>query len=513
MSKARSSLFLSAASFFGLGVNFLALPWLIKWIGPGEWGLFIFLLTISLYVGLIDVDLSNGAIKRMTEAFHAGDDERAWRVQRCQFGAHIFMALAGCAAFVLLGLVLALPTTGGFVAHREWLMPLVGINFLINALSAAMGPPFVAGERFAEMAIRDSVQRILSLAMGIYAAYAFGTLFAYMVAWNAGALIGFAVNFITLKLSFPAFRLRPAWDKAIIKDLFVIGVRGYPHRIGSIISNSVHLPLMAYAGSTVTPTRYQLAGRIPEAIMSVLSPSISTVLPQMTREASSDPSAFARSIERYSMMSLGIGISFILVPAGFGAALLDIWARNNPALTAQAPLVMLLLGGYFTLELFYMTMTRAFHALGKPHCIAPFSLFNAATTLALTYPVVLRFGIVGVAVQNLAINGLILIPMTLAVKSWAAPELPSLRIAAKACMGLLVGAAVASAAFILMGTAALESRPWIALAMAPVFCGVAFFLLAALKLAPVPKEIASLAAQFRYRRPADADLATSREVA
>ena len=37
-------------SIFVRGI--LVLPWLILWIGPGEWGLFIFLQTISLYVGL-----------------------------------------------------------------------------------------------------------------------------------------------------------------------------------------------------------------------------------------------------------------------------------------------------------------------------------------------------------------------------------------------------------------------------------------------------------------------------
>lgn len=513
MSKARSSLILSAASFFGLGLNFLALPWLIKWIGPGEWGLFIFLLTISLYVGLVDVDLSNGAIKRMTEAFHEGDSERAWRIQRCQFAAHILLAVAGFAFFVLLGSVIPLPKTAEMIAHREWLIPLVGVNFLVNALSAAMGPPFVAGERFAEMAIRDTVQRILSLSLGIYAAYAYGSLFAYMLAWNAGALIGFVLNFVTLKLSFRGFRLSPTWDRAILHDLFVIGVRGYPHRIGSIVSNSVHLPLMAYAGTAETPARYQLAGRIPEAVMSVVSPSVVTALPQLTREASSDPRAFAKSIERYSMISLGVGISLILVPAGFGKALLDIWARNNPALTSSASSVLLLLGLYFTLELFYMTMTRAFHALGKPHCIAPFSLFNAAATLALTYPIVLNYGLVGVAVQNVAINALILVPMVFAIRKWAAPSLDARRHILMAVSTIAIGSGIAVSAYLLVRTPLFLARPWLSLATTPLFAVATLAILVGLKLVPLSDDLRRRLRREGSGKEGPGELVAARDVA
>ncbi|MFY9233984.1 MAG: oligosaccharide flippase family protein [Fimbriimonadaceae bacterium] len=466
------------------------------WIGPDEWGLFIFLQVISLYVGLIDVDLSNGAIKRMTEAFALGDREGAWRVQRCQFGAHIALAGIGFLAFLLLSTVLPLPQTALPIEQAGWLFFLTGTNFVINALSAAMGPPFVAGEKFAAMAIRDSIQRVLAMAVAVWAAYTYGTLFAYLLAWNVAALFGFVLNFITLKISFHDFRLAPAWDRSIMKDLFTIGVRGYVHRIGSVLANSVHLPLMAYAGNAATAARYQLAGRIPEALMSVVSPGMQTVVPHLTREAADDPQAFAKSVERYSLIALGAGIALILVPAGFGKAFLDLWARGNPALSASASLVLVLLGGYFTLELFYMMLTRAFHALGTPHYAAPFTLFNAAATLVLTVPVVLNLGIAGVAAQNLAVGLVMLVPMVLVVKKRAASELDVSRHVFRAVASLALGAAISVAAFWLVRTPVLEGRPWLALALVPLFSACAFGLLVRLGLVPMPHAIA---ARFRSK--------------
>jgi O-antigen/teichoic acid export membrane protein len=498
VSKARSSVVLSAASIFGLGLNFLALPWLIRWLGPAEWGLLLYFQTLSLYVGLIDIGFTNGAIKRMAEAFGDEDRAQAWKVQRCLFWVQLALGTGGLFIFALLALGVAtsasfaaflLPTTNEHIYRLEWLLPLIGTSFWINAATGALTPVFVAGEKFGSMAVRDAIQRVLSLALGLIAARTYGTLFAYLLASNIGAVLGFLLNFVTLRRAFPDFALRPQFDKHVFRDLSIIGGRSYVHRIGSMLANSVHIPLMAKAGGAVLPTQYQLAGRVPEAIKAIVDPISQTVLPHLTREAAKDRQLFARSVERYSMIGLGLGISLILVPAGFGSAILAVWAKNNPALTPVSHIVLLLLGIYFTFELFFIMLTKAFYALGTLHYMAPFSLFNAAATLVLTVPVVRNFGLVGIAVQNVAIDLAQLVPMLWVVKRYAAPDLRLWSQLRNILIAMGVGVGVALGAFWLVNFEPIASHPWLALAFIPIASAVTFALLATLRPVPLPEDL------------------------
>jgi peptidoglycan biosynthesis protein MviN/MurJ (putative lipid II flippase) len=280
--------------------------------------------------------------------------------------------------------------------------------------------------------------------------------------------------------------------------LMILGFRGYVHRIGSLLANSVHLPLMAFAGSAALPTRYQLAGRIPEALQAVVSPISQTIVPQLTREAADDPKVFARSVERYSMIGLGLGISLILVPSGFGLALLQIWAKDNPALVPASSLVLLLLGIYFTFELFFIMLTKAFYALGNPHYMAPFSIFNGVATLVLTLPMVLNFGIVGVGVQNVLIDAAQLVPMLLVVRKRAAPDLNVGGQVFAVVLAMVVGSGIAAGAYWMMRISPFVDMPWIGLALVPVFSAASFFLLVGLRLVPMPEDLRKL---LRRRAP------------
>jgi O-antigen/teichoic acid export membrane protein len=501
LSKAKSSIFLSAASLFGLGLNFLALPWLIRWIGVNEFGLFGYLQVIALYVGLIDLGYTHGAVKRMTEAFGRGDREQAWLVQRCLLTVHIRLGLIGFGILALISVTAASspglagwlfpPGTSG-VYQRDFLLVLIGGSFLLGAVSGALAPVFIAAEKFQSMAVRDAVQRIVSLAAGLWAAYTYGTLFAYILASTLGTITGFLFNFFTLKRSFADFRLRPGYDKEVFRDLKQIGVRSYVHRIGSMMANSIHKPLMAQADSAAMIARYELASRVPEAIKAIVDPVSQTVLPQLTREAATDSSAFARSVERYSMIGLGLGVSLILVPAGFGLAILKVWAGNNPAVTPVTDIVLLLAAVYFTFELFYIMLTKAFYALGNMHLMAPFSIFNGVATLLLTVPMVRNFGLVGVAVQNVAIDLVQLVPILLVVRRHAATDLRVWSQAVNVLIAVGIGAGIAVGAFYMMRLEVFARSPWLAIALIPVFSAATFFLLVGLRLTPLPEDVRKL---------------------
>lgn len=508
MSKAKSSIFLSAASVFGLGLNFLALPWLIRWIGVNEFGLFGYIQVIVLYVGLIDLGYTHGAVKRMTEAFGREDREQAWLVQRCLTTIHIRLGLIGFGILALLsGAAAASPAIASWlfppgtadVYQRDILLVLIGVAFFIGAISGALAPVFIATERFQSMAIRDALQRIVALAAGLWAAYTYGTLFAYILASTLGTVTGFLFNFFTLKRAFADFRLRPGSDKEVFKDLRTIGARSYVHRIGSMMANSIHKPLMAQADSAALIAKYELASRVPEAIKAVVDPVSQTVLPQLTREAADNSTAFARSVERYSMIGLGLGISLILVPCGFALAILKVWAGNNPAVTPVTDVVLLLLAIYFTFELFFIMLTKAFYAQGNMHYMAPFSIFNGIATLLLTVPMVRNFGLVGVAVQNVFIDLAQLVPMLFVVRKYAAKELRVWSQLFNVLLSVGIGITIAVGSFYMVRLEVFANSPWLAIALIPVFSGATFFLLVGLRLTPMPEDVRKL-----LRRPGKA---------
>jgi O-antigen/teichoic acid export membrane protein len=472
------------ATGIGVVLQLLAVPLYRQWLGEDGYGIVLFLIALIGYVGLLDLGFGHGAIKRMVEALEAGDLERSQRIQRCHLFLQVGLSLLGLAVFGSFALYVQTPP--GYQLgpdQRSLLFVLTGVQFAFVALHANMSAVYVSHELFVRAAVRDAAIRLGSVALTVAAVAVYRHPIAFLASTALTGAVGFVVNLAAVRRYGHNYHLLPRWDGGIARDLAIIAFRGYLHRMGSVVSNSAHMLIIPYATQAAVLARYHIPSRIPEALNNILGTSAQTVLPKLTRDALVPGPGFARSIDRYAMIGLCLGLAFVLIPSAFGEPLLELWLRGD-AIPGGA-LVVLLLGIYFALELYFAFIAKVFYALGNQHRLALFSLFNAVATIVLTIPMVRAYGIVGVAAQKVLIDLLQIVPMALVLRRHASSEFSVGRHLVRVSAALAIGIGLAVGLY--LAGQALQTL-WFLLAL-PLAAVVTVLVLAGLRLMPVPEGI------------------------
>jgi O-antigen/teichoic acid export membrane protein len=166
-------------------------------------------------------------------------------------------------------------------------------------------------------------------------------------------------------------------------------------------------------------TVYTVSCRISEVMSDILTPMVSTTLPQLTR-AHNEPKKFSGLIVRNGLIAVSIGCSFILIPASFGHCALTIWLdKDTLAGSPNVDIVVLCMGLYRVFELLYSSLASPFYAAGQVQRLIVFSTFNAAVTAGATYFAYMKGGLVGVGLMNAAIGIAQFVPLLLVVKNLA----------------------------------------------------------------------------------------------
>jgi O-antigen/teichoic acid export membrane protein len=328
LSKVANSTYLIAANALATAIQFVSVPLLLRWIGKPAYGVYLYVAVVAVYVGVATPNLYNAAQKLLTERFSAGDEEGAWRLQQTQLALALLFALLSGGLFSVLGCLLHLAG-----ADRRTLFTMFALYSGVYALALVNGSlvaVLASRELFRSVAIRQSLEPLASAAAALGLGYWLRTPVAVVAGSLCGSLIGFTLNVVTLKRSFPGFRLRPLLDRSAAAELWRIAVRGWPQTIVLAVSGSADRMLLPAAGLGPTAIAdYAIPYRLPETLNRLLSPALATVVPELTRLNASDPRRFAPKLHRYGLQSLLLGCALILVPSGFAGPFLKLWLGDQ----------------------------------------------------------------------------------------------------------------------------------------------------------------------------------------
>jgi len=486
MSKTRGSIGLVAAKLVQLGLQVVAVRLYLKWLGQDGYGIVLLFTALAPYLFLLDLGFTVAAQRLMTQRLSEGDPEGAKRVHRCLIYLNAWITLASAVAFFGLFLFLPLKAPGITTIERVWIFVAAGAQFLATWLNFTLVAALMAYERFRRLAALNAIASIVTVLLGIAAAYWWRSPQALLGANAFSALVILTINAHALK---PVFGYVPLWgtyDPDITKELRTVGLRSYVHRAIGGLASSTDKVLLGSVIGTRELSQYAVPTRLPETLYDTLSPVYTTTLPELTRARTSQDPKLPTILEHNSLLVLGLACGALLVPCGFGSPLLIVlFGEAFP----QGDVVCVLVALCKSVELFYAALAMLFYAEGRPDRLVPLTLANAVGMAALTIPAFQWFGFGGIA----ALKALITIgqfwPIMALVRSNLGASDAVRRLSMRALLILLIAAGFALAAMYTSRASWMTDAPWLSLVLAPIAAALYVALIVGTRICPLPSGV------------------------
>lgn len=472
--------------------QFISLPVFNRVLGPGSYGVLMFIAVVKMNAGLLDLGLPVGGQQSQAALFHTSQQE-AWKSHRCNLYLSLVVGLTGLILLSVFGPIIGIPKHSPAVGDIRILYVLSGAQFFFEYFRNALNAPHYARERFGNLAILQSVVPAGCAIINVAAVLIWRTPTALATGWVFEALAGILVSVYLIRKGEPDFPLMPKFDRGYAIAIFHIGIRTLSGSFASRIGGSADKLIIGWILGPTQLAYYTYACRIPQVIQEMLTRITDSVVPEMTRMRN-NARVFSDLARRNSLIILTVGAPAILVVCGFGDSILRAWMRKE--IPAGAP-VCALMAGYFTIELLYGAITRTFLAKNTMHYLMGFAWFNALATMFLTGPFARRFGIVGGAHMNLGIDLVQLVPIIWLTTRVAATEVKMANLLVSVSLILGVSAAFCFGGYWLTTAGPLVGHPYAGVILAPLFAAGCLLTLVYTRIGLIPERVLS-----RFRLPA-----------
>jgi O-antigen/teichoic acid export membrane protein len=465
----------------GIGVQLVSVPIVWDVLGAAGFGACVFLLALGRWVGLIDIGFHDGTQRQLTQAFDANDERRGFSVWHTFRSLLFFHATVGFLLFLLLSQV-------PYIAHlvggtHNWpLFVAAGATFAGQYLFFGASIYFNSRRHFGYLAISNGSQILLSAVLALALTVWLRRPEAYLAGFAVGNGLVALYNFGTASRQASSVADVRKFDRDAFMYSFRFGRKLYLTRVATVVTSTFDRMLVTKALGLSSVTHYNSAARIPEAGQEIL-PVNQTILPDLTKAHSEGKAEFARVVEKNTLTVLSVACGAILVPCAFSQPVLRLWLGDK--FVPEMAWVMLLLGAYAALQVFFSSLALSMIANESPEKVLPFTLYNAVLLLALAYPAAVAYGIIGVAALRLAINVLQFCPIIVFTRNTVVPDVD-----VGAWLGRLAGTFLLAGLF---AFGAVETwnfgSDWMALALIPAFSLGYLVVCHTTKLSPLPDSV------------------------
>jgi O-antigen/teichoic acid export membrane protein len=385
----------------------LALPWYLAALGPKQFGLIGFIVTLQAVLGLLDSGMSQALVREIAVRLDKTDEGR-YKTAVLLFGFEriywLFALCVGCITAVL---------ANSFATH--WLnlegLPTASGKYAIYGAAAIFAAQF-PGSVYRSVLVGGQVQVVLNAVLlvgalsrhvgGVIVVLIWPTLPAYL-AWHAmvvlletlvrGKLAWRTLNIKRNQVKWEVKELRPIWR-------FAAGMSGAAW-LGAltvqmdkiVLSRMVTIEQFGY---------YTIAATVAMGVLQLVYPLVQAVLPRAIQLRSEPVLLRGLCIKLVSLIGVLAGIG-ALIFITVGEWLLNIWLRNPQAVEVVYPILAILLVG---------TCLNAFYNVGYIYWIVyeKIQRIFQVNALALVFSVVIIplfvawYGTIGAAFSWLMIN-------------------------------------------------------------------------------------------------------------
>ncbi|HEY4928041.1 MAG TPA: oligosaccharide flippase family protein [Acidimicrobiales bacterium] len=337
--------------FTGILLSLVLTRVILRHLGAGTYGLWIVLLSIVGYLGLLDTGVSTAVVQRVARLSAIGDKDETADVIRTSL---VFFSTTGTLAVLItvavapfLASFLHLGDVSGSVADRTLIIlgVMTAVKFIGSVPSAVL---FGAGRGDRQSQI-GAVGFIVTQVSQVVVVLAGGGLIGLAIVSLGGVLFGTVVSAGIIRRTTGSNVIQGRFRGDLLIDLLRFGGRNTVIAISGLVSFSLDALIIGIILPVAQVAPYDIALSTANLTRNLTTYGSDLLLPTYAHfESVKDPARQARLFSRTVMATMAITLPILVALAAFGEPILKLWLGNVPPKTYS---IMIALGFVTALEL------------------------------------------------------------------------------------------------------------------------------------------------------------------
>jgi O-antigen/teichoic acid export membrane protein len=387
--------------FIGILLSLVLTRVLLRHLGTSAYGLWIVLLAIVSYTGLLDAGVSTAAVQRIAQMSATGDVEGVGDIIRT---AWMFFTVSGALA-VAVTLVVA-PFIGSLLhlgaistSTAAATLIILGVMTAIQFLALVPNAALIGSGRSDRQAQFGIIGFFLTQIGQVVVVIAGGGLIGLAVVSVAGAVFGLVVSASLVRRVTGSSVRHGHFDRALLGELLRFGGRNAIISISGTIAYSLDAVIIGLILPVSQVAPYDIALSTANFNQNLTQQGTKLLLPVYAHsDATGNTDRQARLFSRSVMGGLAISVPIVIALIAFGDPILKLWLGSVPAKTYG---IMIALGVVITLQLpgnqcfIYLT------GIGRNHLLVRFAILGALLNLAGSIGATFWLGPIGPAIGSL----------------------------------------------------------------------------------------------------------------
>jgi O-antigen/teichoic acid export membrane protein len=383
---------------YQMGITLFLTAYVVRHISVVEYGLLLFVMSLSATLFLLDMGLSNILIQAYVKTI--GDTDKSGVSSLLNTAFLTLTALGALGMLSLFALAASLP--GPFNIASQYLHE-ASILFVIAGLVVQVGLPsmaleylFQASQRYDRVNQAQLMASTAQLVLSIVVLAAGYRIVALASVQLVVSVLRFLFLVVALPSSIPATRLsftQFSWSR--LKPLVHLSKWAFVNNICIYLFDLLVWVILGSLGSMKEAAIFALASKIPRQLWNLVDKGGAVALPLLSEFSSeNDSGALQRTYLNLQKLIFGAVLPFIVFGCLFAGPLIDIWAGNQ---YAGAVVVMRwLFVAAFAHAIIYSS-DLLLYACGDVKKAALISVWSVALSIASASLLISRFGAAGMA--------------------------------------------------------------------------------------------------------------------
>ena len=377
----------------------LGLTWyIVRKITVVEYGLFLFIMSLSATLYLLDMGISSVLVQAYVEAASVAGKDRVNELLGASFVA--LGALSAIGAFIFCGLALFLP--GPFKIPAPYLHE-ASLVFIVAAVILLVGLPTIAVEQVYQASHRfdrlNQVQLVTAsflVALSILVLAAGYGIVALAVVQLVVSCIRLIALIALLPASVPGARLNPArFNCSVLKPLLHLSKWAFLSHLSASLFDMLVWLILGSLSSMREVALFGLAGKPTKQLWNFVDRGANVTLPLLSKAAAEGDSARLRQTYLGTeKLVLGAVLPFIILGFVFARPFIVVWAGSQYA--GAALIMRWLLLAALAQTLAYPS-DLVLYACGEVKQATKISAWSSAISILAALLLVTRYGAAGLA--------------------------------------------------------------------------------------------------------------------
>ena len=413
-SAARSIVWNYAGFAYQLGVNFGLTAYVARHIAVVEYGLLLFVMSLSTALYLLDIGISYVLIQAYVAALENPEKGRLNDLISTAFLAMTALGTTGVLIFAALAAMLPGPfqIPPAYIHEAAAIFVIAGFVMQVELPGTALTFAYQASNRFDRINQIQLVGATIQLALSIAVLAAGFGIVALAFVQLAVSFVRVALYAIGIPASVPQAGLslsRFRWS--LLRQLIGQGKWAFLHNLNIYLFDFFTWTILASLGSLRDVAMYGVAIKAPKQLLNMVDKGANVLLPLFSKSvAQTDSSGLRKTYLKAQKLILGAVLPFILLGGFFARPLLELWVGNQYAGTATV--MQWLLVSALAQALIYAS-DELVYACGQARTSAAITISGSLVSIAGALLLIPRYGASGLAAA-------IAVPQLFAICGWFA---------------------------------------------------------------------------------------------